>query len=116
MFWQGCILNCLSLSAHVETVPSQGAFSISLCCFPHDVSLGNVTVAGHLVLWEEMERNGVRLSQNPFPNNTYMYLFQMPFYHPFVSQKVTDHIHLFVSLFIFLFIFYEACIPPSLVV
>ncbi|XP_077062462.1 uncharacterized protein LOC143714895 isoform X1 [Siphateles boraxobius] len=70
-----------------KTVPSQGEFSISLCCFPHDVSLGNVTVAGQLVHWDEMERNGVRLSQNPFPNNTYMYLFQMPFYHPLVLQK-----------------------------
>ncbi|RXN06943.1 hypothetical protein ROHU_036992 [Labeo rohita] len=69
-----------------KTVPSQREFSISLCCFPHDVSLGNVTVAGQPVLWEEMERNGVRLSQNPFPNNTYMYLFQMPFSHPLISQ------------------------------
>ncbi|XP_058631294.1 uncharacterized protein LOC131540469 isoform X6 [Onychostoma macrolepis] len=70
-----------------KTVPSQREFFISLCCFPHDVSLGNVTVAGQPVLWEEMERNGVRLSQNPFPNNTYMYLFQMPFSHPLIPQK-----------------------------
>lgn len=99
-----CLSVCLSLSANVETVPSQGEFSISLCCFPHDVSLGNVTVAGQLVLWEEMERNGVRLSQNPFSNNTYMYLFQMPFYHQFVSQKVMDHIHLFVKVFLLMFL------------
>lgn len=97
-----CLSISLSLSLYVETVPSQGEFSISLCCFPHDVSLGNVTVAGQLVLWEEMERNGVRLSQNPFPNNTYMYLFQMPFYHPLVSQKVMHHIYLFVFLLMFL--------------
>uniref|UniRef100_A0A8C1NEX9 ZP domain-containing protein n=1 Tax=Cyprinus carpio TaxID=7962 RepID=A0A8C1NEX9_CYPCA len=70
-----------------KTVPSQREFSISLCCFPHDVSLGNVTVAGQPVLWEEMEWKGVHLSQNPFPNNTYMYLFQMPFSNSLIPQK-----------------------------
>ncbi|XP_043096213.1 uncharacterized protein LOC122345804 [Puntigrus tetrazona] len=70
-----------------KTVPSQREFSISLCCFPRDVSLRNVTVAGQPVLWEEKERNGFRLSQNPLPNNTYMYLFQMPFSHPLIRQK-----------------------------
>ncbi|XP_058631293.1 uncharacterized protein LOC131540469 isoform X5 [Onychostoma macrolepis] len=51
---------------------------------PRPVTLINT---GQPVLWEEMERNGVRLSQNPFPNNTYMYLFQMPFSHPLIPQK-----------------------------
>ncbi|XP_026110287.1 uncharacterized protein LOC113083374 isoform X1 [Carassius auratus] len=70
-----------------KTVPSQSEFAISLCCFPHDVSLGNVTVAGQRVLWKEMEWKGVHLSQIPFPNNTYMYLFQMPFSHSLIPQK-----------------------------
>ncbi|XP_051542076.1 uncharacterized protein LOC127433846 [Myxocyprinus asiaticus] len=69
------------------TVPSLREFSVSLCCFPPDVSLGNVTVAGQPVVWEEMERNGVRLSQNPLPNNTHSYLLRIPFSHPLVSQK-----------------------------
>ncbi len=93
-----CVSVCLF--ATVETVPSQRKFSMSLCCFSHDVSLGNVTVAGQPVLWEEMERNGVRLSQSPFPNNTYMYLFQMPFSHPLIHLKVIYDIHWFASLFI----------------
>lgn len=105
---------CLSVSlfAIVETVPSQREFSISLCCFPHDVSLGNVTVAGQPVLWEEMEWKGVHLSQNPFPNNTYMYLFQMPFSNSLIPQKVIYYIHWFASIFID--IFNKECFLPSL--
>ncbi|XP_056603103.1 uncharacterized protein LOC130420054 isoform X1 [Triplophysa dalaica] len=70
-----------------RTVTSQGEFSVSLCCFPPDVSLVNVSIADQLLVWEDMERSGVRLSQNPLLNNSYTYLLRIPFEHPLISQK-----------------------------
>ncbi|TRZ03581.1 hypothetical protein DNTS_013496 [Danionella cerebrum] len=69
------------------TEPTEGEFSFSLCCFPHDVSLVNISIAGQPMLWEDMENSKIQLSHNSFPNNTYTYQFQMPFSHPLVSQK-----------------------------
>ncbi|XP_065140672.1 uncharacterized protein [Paramisgurnus dabryanus] len=70
-----------------RTEPSQGEFSISLCCLPPDVSLVNLSIAGQPLVWKEMDKTGVRVSHNPLPNNSYTYLLQIPFTHSLILQK-----------------------------
>ncbi|XP_055057001.2 uncharacterized protein [Misgurnus anguillicaudatus] len=90
-----------------RTEPSQGAFSISLCCLPPDVSLVNLSIAGQPLVWEEMDKTGVRISHNQLPNNSYTYLLQIPFTHPLISQKyLGDRFRRYTLSVVFLFILF----------
>ncbi|XP_055057000.2 uncharacterized protein [Misgurnus anguillicaudatus] len=77
---------------------------LSIHHLPRPITLVN---PGQPLVWEEMDKTGVRISHNQLPNNSYTYLLQIPFTHPLISQKyLGDRFRRYTLSVVFLFILF----------
>ncbi|XP_061446070.1 uncharacterized protein LOC133366692 isoform X2 [Rhineura floridana] len=76
-----------------NTIPERGYFDISLGNFYPDVELAIIAVGGKPLTPEELKGRGIGLGEAPNPNNTRVFILQVPFTDPLVEQEyVYDNI------------------------
>lgn len=71
-----------------DTVAERGYFDISLGNFLPDLELVTIAVGGKPLTPAELKGHGFGLGEAPNPNNTRVFILQVPFTDPLVEQEV----------------------------
>ncbi|XP_059837756.1 uncharacterized protein LOC132400621 isoform X1 [Hypanus sabinus] len=81
-----------------NTIPDKRIFNISLGSFLPDVELVALTIGTQTVKVDQADKMGITIYDTPLPNNTKVYVVEVPFENAIVKQ---EHLHSNVRNYIF---------------